>query len=545
MIINKISAIGLTCLLLATVGCSNVKERAAETVDSQKQRTERKLEQIRNGSDSKDISSVKHSNRVWLGSRGYRQQNGDPLPNKYDNITYMTTQPQTLREIVSDLSSMTGMRFVISDAALSASSDSDSGESSDDAMDLGDTADYTADSAGALTLSYSGDVVGLLNQLATKFDISWEHNENVIYLSKYVTRTLALYSLPSTTELESTITSESDSDSAGGDSGGGGGTQSGTDNEVKLETSLNVWEEVEEVIGSMIPDGSNYAMSPSTGTLTITSTPLAIRKVENLIKKQNEILSRQVVIDINVMTIVTTEVESFEIDWDIALDNLSSNFGLDWSKATNVGNFTRPEGIGNFSSIYTSDSGGNIASLLFDVLSEKFERSNVTNSTVTTLNNHTVPLQIITRQTYIKESETTISDNVVTTAVTPGDITTGFVMNVLPRILANGEIMMQYAMSISELTSLETKKFGQTGDDPDTDTSGSLVQLPTVVSRDFLQNIKLRSGNTLVLAGYDRLINISQDSGTTNPNNYLFGGGKYGQVAKEVLVITITPRIIE
>jgi type IVB pilus formation R64 PilN family outer membrane protein len=540
--IKKISLITLSCVLLATA-CSDVNQRATSGIETQKVTADEALSNIRSNVDAKNMSSVRHSDRVWLGSRGYRQQNGDPLPNKYDNITYITTQEQGLNEISSDLSAMTGMRFVVRDA----DSVSSSGASSDEGMDIGAAASGLA--GKSIALSYSGDFVGLLNQLSTKFDIFWEHRENVIYLSKYVTRTLALYSLPSTTTLSSQISSESDSSESadsGGSGSGGKNTTSGTDNTVELETSLNVWEEVAEVIESMIPEGSTYAMSPSTGTLTITSSPLTIRKVENLIKKQNEILSRQVVVDVDVMSIVTSEVDNFKVDFSGILESISDNFNLNWSGPD--GSLTMAEGLGNFSSSYLSDSlaydsednflSGSTADLIIDALSERFENSIVTNSTVTTLNNHTVPLQIITREAYVKQVEQSVDEGVITSSATPGDITTGFVMNVLPRILANGKVMMQYSMSISELTNLETKTFG----DPK---APSFLQLPTVVSRDFLQNVKLESGNTLVLAGYDRLISASESSGTGNPDNYFFGGGKYGELTKEVLVIMITPRVIE
>lgn len=523
--IKKISLMALSGILLAT-GCTKVQERAVATIGEQADIVNKRMSNMQESrKDEKNVSSVRYSDRVWLGSRGYRQQNGDPLPNKYDNITYITTEPQTLSAIASDISSMTGMRMVVRDA------DIDSDSSNDSSMDL------SGDSAGGIALSYTGDLVGLLNQLSTKFDVFWEHKENVIYLSKYVTRTLALYSLPSTTEVSVEITSESDSSEADvSDESGGDTTQSGTDNSVELTTSLNVWEEIEEVIKSMIPEGSTYAMSPSTGTLTITSSPLAIRKVENLIKKQNEILSRQVVIDVNVMSIVTSETDGFKNDLTATLESLSDNMGLKWAGPNSgIKNFSG-NAANTFSSTFTSDSGGNTAGLVINALSEKFENSTVTSSAVTTLNNHTVPLQIITRSAYIKDMEQTVEDDQVTITATPGDVTTGFVMNVLPRILANGNVMLQYSMSISELASLEQKDIGN---------QGSFLQLPTIVSRDFLQNIKLKSGNTLLLAGYDRTFNNSEQSGVGSYNNYLMGGGKYGEVSKETIVIMITPRIIE
>lgn len=544
--IKKISAIALSCVLLAT-SCSNINEKSIDATDQSLKKAEEGLSKLRGNESLRDVSAVRHSDRVWLGSRGYRQQNGDPLPNKYDNLTYISSQEQSLSDIASDLAAMTGMRFVVRNAAAGSSS---SGSEIDGGMDLGGGSSSSSSGGNTCALSYSGDFVGLLNQLSTKFDMFWEHRENVIYLSKYVTRTLALYSLPSTTTLSAEITSASDSTESGG--GEGGGSESGTDNTVSLESTLNVWEEIGEVVESMLPEGSDFAMSPSTGTLTLTSSPLAIRKVENLIKKQNEILSRQVVVDVNVMSIVTSELDRFQVDFSSILKNVSDKFDLSWSGPS--GNLTEMTGLGSFSSGYFSNStefdaegnliSGNIANLMIDALSERFTKSMVTNSSVTTLNNHAVPLQIITSEAYLKEMELSVDEGSVTSSATPGNITTGFVMNILPRILANGDVMMQYSMSLSEKTALEKIEF-MAGTDASGNPLNSFIQLPTVVSRDFLQNVKLRSGNTLILSGFDRYINSAEDAGVGNPDLWLFGGGEYGKMKKEVLVIFMTPRIIE
>jgi len=543
MINKKTTILALACLLMTT-SCADVQKRSLDNISKNVNKADNNLSGYRNAAvNGKDLSSVKFSDKIWLGSRGYRQQNGQPLPNKYDKITYMSSEPQTLNEIVSELSDMTGMRFVVRLNEGTSSED----VSGDSAMDLGlgseegsTSIDSFADMSKKSTVTYSGDFVGLLNQLSTRFDVFWEHADNVVYLSKYITRTLALYSLPSTINVKTEITAETDStESSGGsdDSGGGeGSSTTETENTVKLETDLKVWEEMEAVIESMIPEGSTYALSPSTGTLTITSSPLAIRKVENLVKKQNEILSRQVVIDVSVMTITTSESDDFRMDFNTTLSNMSDKFGMGWSGPS--GSLTSVADAGSFSSSFLSNSGGNSVDLVLDALSQKYDESVVTNSTVTTLNNHIVPLQIITTEAYLKEMEVTVDDGTTTTEATPGNMVTGFTMNVLPRILSDGGIMMQYSMSLSNKISLEKVEFGS-------DSAKSYIQLPKVVSRDFLQNAKLKSGNTLILAGYDRVLDASEKAGTGHPDNYFLGGGKSGNKEKEVIVIAVTPRIIE
>jgi len=529
--IKKMSKLALVALLV-TAGCSDtLHNKVTSKIDNDFKNAKKEFEKRNSNMDVKNHETVRYSNKIWLGSRGFRQQNGDPLPNKYDHVTYMSGEPQTLNEIVSDVSSMTGMRFIVNDKpGGGAGSSSDAG-----ATVPGEYAStsVTGESGPTFALSYTGDFMGLLNHIASKYDMHWEYKEGVVYLSKYVTATLALYSLPSTTDSTSSITSESDS-SEGGTDGSATGQQSGTDNKIEMKTELKIWEEIKDVVESMLPDDGSVEISPSSGTLTVTASPLVVKKVENLIKKQNEILSRQVIIDVNIMTILTRDSEDFKLDLQRAFLDASSKLDLEWGGP--VGSLRDLLGsAGQFSANYIS--GDFEADAFLDLLAEKFEQSVVTNATVTTLNNHAVPLQIITRETYLKERSVIkgTDGNGDEITLTPGDLTTGLVMNLLPKILSSGDVMLQYSMSLSENLGIETYV------DPNGQSS---IQLPTIASRDFLQNIKLKSGNSLILAGYERDLNKSLEVGTGKPKYWQLGGGKENARTKEVLVIMLTPRIL-
>jgi type II secretory pathway component GspD/PulD (secretin) len=66
-------------------------------------------------------------------------------------------------------------------------------------------------------------------------------------------------------------------------------------------------------------------------------------------------------------------------------------------------------------------------------------------------------------------------------------------MNILPRVIEQDRIMLRIALGITDLVQL--REF----------TSGaSSIQLPEVDSTGFLQNAVLQSGETLVLAGFER-----------------------------------------
>ena len=110
----------------------------------------------------------------------------------------------------------------------------------------------------------------------------------------------------------------------------------------------------------------------------------------------------------------------------------------------------------------------------------------------------------------------------MTTEITPGEVTTGFAMTVIPHILDRRRVLLQYTIN---LTSLDELTEFTTGD--------IRVQLPKTSTRAFSQRSSMQLGQTLVLAGFqDQTQKLANSLGLLN-----FGrGAKYG---KTLLVITI------
>ena len=75
--------------------------------------------------------------------------------------------------------------------------------------------------------------------------------------------------------------------------------------------------------------------------------------------------------------------------------------------------------------------------------------------------------------------------------MTPGTVTVGFTSNFLPRLLGGQRILLQYALQLSSLVSLDTVSSG-----------GNSIQVPTISEQSASQSVVLKNGETLVLAGF-------------------------------------------
>jgi type II secretory pathway component HofQ len=100
-------------------------------------------------------------------------------------------------------------------------------------------------------------------------------------------------------------------------------------------------------------------------------------------------------------------------------------------------------------------------------------------------------------------------------------------------MLDDGTVLMQFYTNLSVLDALQTVSSG--GPNP------LQIQTPEIDTRNFLQRVAMKSGETLVISGYEGTAENSTQQGVGKPSNLLAGGGYDAKHSREVIVILITP----
>lgn len=386
------------------------------------------------------------------------------------------------------------------------------------------------------SISYNGTVTGFLDTVAARYGVSWSYSDGRISFFKTETRTFVLNGIPGDSTLQTRITNNGQTSVSGGTGSGSSGTQSNNETSVSAQ-SLSIWKAMEDSIRSMLSAVGKVSVSPAIGTVTVTDIPMVVSRVEQLIKQQNISLSKQVLVNVEVLSVALNANDEYGINWGMVYQSLSKNFGWSFANA-----FQTNPSAGSLTLKILPTAGqatnSNIqawqgSQAIISALSMQGDVSIVTSATALTLNNQPVPIQVGTQTAYLASSSTTNTPNVgSTTSLTPGVVSTGFSMTMLPHILENGQLMMQYAIDISDLVSISQITSG-----------GSSIQTPIIDTRNFLQRVSMRSGETLVLAGFERIENNSATQGVGNANNVNAGGGVRGKRVRNMLVILVRPVI--
>ncbi len=518
---NKLTYTILGILILGIAACSLPTDYDA-AIERDVDGTVQLKEDAKAPQKKADTDVVRIKDDIWLGDASDIEYEGDkPLPNYYEDeegITLVSNRPITLYEIGSMITKITSIKVRFSsqlESTVKAAADKNAPSVQKVGTNWSDTS--------RMLLSYKGTLSGLLDDICSYFGVWWKYENNEIYIYKYTTKTFTLYTLPTTPSMTSSVSSSS----------GGGTITSGV-------SSIDLWGNVVTAVKSMLGTGSSLVTDSGNGTLTITATPTEIKKVAKYVHEQNVRLSRQVAISVKVLQVEISENKGFGFDLDAAFDDRTERGG-------NVSLI----GANGATGIADANSGLSMKIVSGDVtigaaiqsLSKQGTTTLVTSGTVTTMNNKPAPIQVVKTQNYI--SEYTKTNNGTVGGETSYDITvdteeieTGFTLDVLPRILDHGRLMVLFSLSLSDLLSLENIALDST------DESG-YIQNPIVEERGFVQEVALKSGETLILSGYERVETASTKEGLGSANNMIAGGSQRLDKDRSIVVILLTPVVLE
>ncbi|WP_218212123.1 hypothetical protein [Salmonella enterica] len=526
----------LAPLFLASCATHTYRE-SQKNIDMNEKETNRLYSRSAHVKDVKNTNKIQVEDKVYVGVERVGYQHGDLLPSYFETnrgVTLVSGLPLTLSEILNLINKATKIPIV---NLISANADTNNSALSQpssagviasqlsQAVGQGGVTNTIAQLSHSLSepdniqVNYTGPLSSFLNQLASHFDISWRYTGGKIVVSNMEIRTFTITTLPMR------FTGSNQVSTSGG-SGGGSGQQS-----LSISMNMDFWSDLQKNLKIIIGSNGSFNTSTSTSSVTVKTTPSNMVQVENYITKINNELARQVTINVAVYSVEVTDTSNLALSLSGILKQGGRELGTLSSSAFAAG------GLPTLTAYFNGDGSDNNEALL-SALDKAGKVSIVTSASVTTMSGQPTPLQVGGNRTYVSEIGTTMNNVSTQSTVSTSSISSGFSMNILPRVLDNGQVLLQYGINISSLVGAHN------GFDEVT-AAGTTIQLPDVQQRSFVQSSLLQNGNTLVLAGYEQQRNETADSGVGDPNFKALGGSRAGSHEKTLVVICITPRVLK
>ena len=388
-----------------------------------------------------------------------------------------------------------------------------------------------ASGVGSLNgIRWQGELSGLLNVLASRLGISWRYEHGRVVFFDTETRTFQITLIDSSNDTESKM--NSGTTSTLGDSGGQNSSAVSGDNSTSqtatMNTKYNLYGDIKEAIATMLSPRGRFFLAASSGTLTVTDTPTALDRIGRYIDAQNTKLNKQVLLKVEVLSLEQDRSDEIGLDWNLVYKSMVGA-GLTGGYQNSDNAISAGVNIldGNFTG----------SSLFLKALSTQGKVKIVTTQMSTTTNLVPVPVQVVQSTGYIAQNNTTSTANVGTqTSMTAASVTTGFNMTLLPYIMPDDtHIQLQIAMNLSDPPVL--RQFKDKDGNPQLET-------PDVKSKSMTQRINLRTGQTLVMSGTTQNDDKADNQGSFSPFNILLGGGTSGHQNHSLLVVLVTPVLV-
>lgn len=567
-------------------GCTGLRGGIERDARRDSNETGALLKRASDGDNSvRSLAPVVVDNGLWVSAGTVKLRNSEQLPPLFDEPASFDRSVASLSEFAEQITRLTQVPTQVAASAQQAAARSQHGGAGDaargapafldasgaravpplppglpggasagggktggGAAGAGSEGDGGTSFAPVRVLYAGGTLRGLLDAACARFGVSWKYEQGAIRFFFTDTRTFQVNAIPGDSSLNASVVSGATSDGAAGgsQSGGSGGSGGGVNGagsgttgltanntaNTAVNSQLSVFNGLQSAIQSMLSRYGSSVASPATGSISVTDTPDVLERVAAFMAQQNRSLSRQVLLNVTVLSVSLQAGDAYGIDWNLVYKTMSAGFGI--TNPFHPTALTAPADMS--AAVLSPTSRFNGTKLLIRALSQQGTVRRKTSASVTTLNNQPVPVQVATQTGYLASVSTTNTANVgSSTALTPGVVTTGFNMTLLPHVLDDGTVMLQFSTNISSLLELKevTSSTGGSG--------LARIQTPDVDMRNFLQRVAMKSGETLVISGYEGANDSLDERGVGTPKMIALGGGYEAQRAREVIVILITP----
>jgi len=365
------------------------------------------------------------------------------------------------------------------------------------------------------SVHYSGDIEGYFHMLSNKFGAEWAYNneKRIVEFKLKVTKTFSVYAMPGDTSYKTTISNTADSSN----SPSAASMESAQTNETKYVG--NFWTTLSASVTTMLTANGRSNCNPNIGTVTVTDTPKVVRNVEQYIAQLNTTLGRQVAYEVRVLALQTNN--SGDVGFDLSAVLESNSLSL---ATASVDAYKTFNGVGSVTAQLLTGQGSGSAAVI-KALKSWGEVSQITSASGFALHNTPTPVQVGGETAYVSSAATTLDgQGNSTSTITTSKVPEGFYMTVIPNILKDNKVLLQYNISLSNIETIET--FSASDD--------TKVQLPEVSNRSFSQKVRMQMGQTLVLGGFEQTV-------LSDSNGYgILGGGSSNEKTKRTIVIIIS-----
>lgn len=367
-----------------------------------------------------------------------------------------------------------------------------------------------------------------LDKITAFFDVYWRFEGEYIEIYKVETRSFAVRALSLQASSQAQV---------------GSATHQAEQNGFRSESGTQLHQEESDGLSNlkerlalfMTAAGRIVAQSGGNPMVVVSDTPQVLAQIGQFIKQENQALTRRVRLVFEEVTISARSQAELNVDWQLIF---------------NSARVAAMAGVSGLGGVAMQQLGASVQQGPFSqteafikALSEVAQIVRRHSMPVISLNRRPVTHALRTTFSYVDRVESTphTSGTGITTnaiSMSQKEETVGSVLTLVPDIQDDGQVLLSVAYDNTIAQPLKTLTVGSTD-------QGMQVQQVTIEGSGTVQQVLLRSGQPLLISGFDRTEQESTERRLNPGVSVLFGGGNRLQQQYLRTLIIITAHIEE
>ncbi|MBU9589458.1 secretin N-terminal domain-containing protein [Burkholderia multivorans] len=352
--------------------------------------------------------------------------------------------------------------------------------------------------------AFSGKAGMYMRNMTTDLGLDWSFDGSTINVNRFVTRMYQIAAIPGKVSIKSTMSKGMDTSTGNQSGNGGGGSSGGNTGSFSAQTSTGregdfdqiaaITAEIEKLKSPM----GRVSVNPQSRLVMVYDTKEAADNIGKLLKHENAISTRQVAITVRTLQIALNKGSQAGVNADLVFNAMHAGlarYAISFTSPTSLATGGGAVGV----SVLRPDAPFSGTNAVVNALNQYGRTVQDNTMTKMTLNGLPVSVASFKSDDYLR-STTPSSGSLTATSggvpgLTPGTITTGDFVNVLPAVNDHNQIVLAYWADSSKLNGPFTSAGAGSGQ------TQQQIQLAHTVGTKDDQTIALSDGQTVVLYG--------------------------------------------
>jgi type IVB pilus formation R64 PilN family outer membrane protein len=389
----------------------------------------------------------------------------------------------------------------------------------------------------SIEMRWKGTLTSFLDHVTARLNLSWTYRDGVVVIERFQTETFELAAFGGTMDYKLSL-SGTNTGSAGGASGSQGSASASLD--VSESGKLEALQGLKSAIESMArPAGGSVVLLESSGRFMVTAPRDVMSRVRELVKAEDAALQRQAQVQIDVYSVITSDADEKGVDWNLIYQSVAHSWGASVASPTTLaGTVAGMTGFNILMPTAGSSSGtaGRFggSSVVLNLLNQVGDSAQHRPVSLIALNRQWARKTALKTDGYVSETTPATASSAGSGApgLKTGSVTTGDKFLVQPAILDNGNILLKFGVSLTELLGL----FDVTAGSGET---LQKVQTPVTSGTDDQGTVRLKPGEAMVVTGLSRRLSTNDRRTLADGVSEVFGGSRKATVKREEFMVVI------